>query len=502
MSGSNSLSIRTILITASVQLATMLSAASAGPWQTAAPSDDVIAAVVDSIAKRRDASWETALKIWNAAEPGYQETQSSALLANVAEAAGMTVRRGVAEIPTAFVAEFGSGKPIIGILGEYDALPGLSQQAIPEPLPREDDRAWGHGCGHHLFGTASLSAAIAVAEQIRAGRLTGTVRFYGCPAEEGGGGKVFMVQAGLFNDCDAVLHWHPSSKNSAGDRSSLARIAVKFQFRGKTAHAAGSPQQGRSALDAVELTAHASELLREHTPEETRIHHVITSGGEAPNVVPAFAEVYYYIRHPEARFLKPLYSRLELCARAGALATETDLQIRYEGGIREILPNSALTNVVRKRLMQLNDLQYSEQEQQFAARLASYLEEAEPLDTLQKVDDVDGTVGKGSTDVGDISWVVPTTGFSTSCWVPGTPAHSWQAVAAGGTSIGEKGMHLAARTLATSAVDLMRSPEVLQQAAAELRKRTGTIAYESLMQPGQTPPLDYRNPPRAGAKNP
>ncbi len=496
------MSIRTILVTAALQLMTTLSAANAGPWQTAAPSDDVIAAVVDSIAKRRDASWETALKIWNAAEPGYQETQSSALLANVAEAAGMTVRRGVAEIPTAFVAEFGSGKPVIGILGEYDALPGLSQQAVPEPLPREDDRAWGHGCGHHLFGTASLSAAIAVAEQIRAGRLTGTVRFYGCPAEEGGAGKVFMVQAGLFSDCDAVLHWHPSSKNSAGDRSSLARIAVKFQFRGKTAHAAGSPQQGRSALDAVELTAHASELLREHTPEETRIHHVITSGGEAPNVVPAFAEVYYYIRHPEARFLKPLYSRLELCARAGALATETDLQIRYEGGIREILPNSALTNVVRKRLMQLNDLQYSEQEQQFAARLVSYLEEAEPLDTLQKVDDVDGTVGKGSTDVGDISWVVPTTGFSTSCWVPGTPAHSWQAVAAGGTSIGEKGMHLAARTLATSAVDLMRSPEVLQQAAAELRKRTGTIAYESLMQPGQKPPLDYRNPPRAGAKNP
>lgn len=496
------MSIRTILVTASLQLMTTLSAANAGPWQTAAPSDDVTAAVVDSIAKRRDASWETALKIWNAAEPGYQETQSSALLASVAEAAGMTVRRGVAEIPTAFVAEFGSGKPVIGILGEYDALPGLSQQAVPEPLPREDDRAWGHGCGHHLFGTASLSAAIAVAEQIQAGRLTGTVRFYGCPAEEGGGGKVFMVQAGLFNDCDAVLHWHPSSKNSAGDRSSLARIAVKFQFRGKTAHAAGSPQQGRSALDAVELTAHASELLREHTPEETRIHHVITSGGDAPNVVPAFAEVYYYIRHPEARFLKPLYSRLELCARAGALATETDLQIRYEGGIREILPNSALTHVVRKRLMQLNDLQYSEQEQQFAARLVSYLEEAEPLDTLQKVDDVDGTVGKGSTDVGDISWVVPTTGFSTSCWVPGTPAHSWQAVAAGGTSIGEKGMHLAARTLATSAVDLMRSPEVLQQAAAELRKRTGTIAYESLMQPGQTPPLDYRNPPRAGAKNP
>ncbi|MFM7055590.1 MAG: amidohydrolase [Planctomycetota bacterium] len=452
-------------------------------------------AVLESIAGRREESWDLALKIWHAAEPGYQEVISAGLLADRAEQAGMRVQRGVAEMPTAFVAEFGEGRPVIGILGEYDALPGLSQQAVPEPLKRDDQHNWGHGCGHHLFGTASLSAAIAVAERIRAGQLQGTVRFYGCPAEEGGSGKVFLVQAGLFQDVDAVLHWHPSSRTSVGDRSSLARIAVKFRFEGKTAHAAGSPELGRSALDAVELTAHASELMREHAPEETRIHHVITSGGEAPNVVPAFAEMYFYIRHPEARFLKPLYTRLEKCAQAGALATETKLTIRYEGGIREILPNTTLSEVVRKRLIRQNRMEYSEADLQFAARMQQHLDTPEPLDSPARVDNADGTIGKGSTDVGDVSWVVPVTGFTTACWVPGTPAHSWQAVAAGGTRIGEYGMHLAAETLALTAVDLLQSRETLERAAAELRTRTKGQPWESLMQPGQKPPLDYRNPP-------
>jgi aminobenzoyl-glutamate utilization protein B len=483
------------MMAAAAMLAFGLSAERALGQQAAADVRNVDAAVLESIAARRDESWEMALRIWRAAEPGYQETVSAGLLADRAERAGLKVTRGVAGMPTAFVAEFGEGHPVIGILGEYDALPGLSQQALPEPLKREDTHNWGHGCGHHLFGTASLSAAIAIAEQIRAGRFSGTVRFYGCPAEEGGSGKVFLVQAGLFQDVDAVLHWHPAARTSVGDRSSLARIAVKFRFEGRTAHAAGSPELGRSALDAVELTAHASELLREHTPEATRIHHVITSGGEAPNVVPAFAEMYYYIRHPEARFLKPLYERLEKCARAGALATETELTIRYEGGIREILPNTTLSGVVRQRLRERNRIQYSEEDLQFAARMQQHLETPEPLEVLGRVEDVDGTVGKGSTDVGDVSWVVPVTGFTTACWVPGTPAHSWQAVAAGGTRIGEYGMHLAAETLALTAVDLFRDPQVLQQAAAEFRNRTRGAGWESLMQPGQKPPLDYRNPP-------
>jgi aminobenzoyl-glutamate utilization protein B len=230
-------------------------------------------------------AWPMALNIWAWAEPGYQEKKSAALLADTLEKAGFRVERGIAKIPTAFVASIGAGKPIIGIMGEYDALPGLSQDAVADrkPLPAT---SYGHGCGHHLFGVASLSAALAVAEQIKAGKVKGTLRYFGCPAEEGGSARVFMVRDGVFKDCDAVLHWHPHSKNYAGDRSNLARIAVRFRFFGKAAHAAAAPDKGRSALAAVELTNHAAHILREHTPDFTRIHHVVTDGGGAPNVVP------------------------------------------------------------------------------------------------------------------------------------------------------------------------------------------------------------------------
>lgn len=465
-----------------------------------AQSEQTVNRAIDSVTSRRENSWQLARKIWTAAEPGYQEETSARLLADAAEAAGMRVTFGVAEIPTAFTAEFGSGEPVIGVMGEYDALPGLSQQAVPEPLMREDTHNWGHGCGHHLFGTASLSAAIAIAEQIREGRLSGTIRYYGCPAEEGGSAKVFLARAGLFSDCAAVLHWHPSSMNTAGDRSSLARIAVKFQFRGKMSHAAGAPELGRSSLDAVELTAHASELLREHTPEGSRIHHVITAGGLAPNVVPAFSEIYFYVRHPDGEIVRSLYSRLEKCAEAGALATETELTIRYEGGIREILPNRTLSEVLRRRLMELNDLKYDDEEIQFAARLRQHLDFEVPLTELARVEDVAGVVGMGSTDVGDVSWVVPVSGFTTACWVPGTPAHSWQAVAAGGMTIGEKGMHLAARTLAAGLVDLFTSPQTLREAKQEMQSRLGGNSWKSLMQPGQQPPLDYRKAPTPGGE--
>ena len=451
-------------------------------------------ALFDSIRSRDDRMWEAALQIWKWAEPGYQEEKSSALLAGILEEAGFKVERGVAEIPTAFTATYGEGKPVIGILGEYDALPGLSQCAVPHREPSET--SYGHGCGHHLFGVASASAAIAVAEQIKAGKIKGTVRYYGCPAEEGGSAKVFLVQAGLFKDCDAVLHWHPSSENSAGDRSTLARMAVKFQFRGKSAHAAGAAEQGRSALDAVQLTNYAAELMREHTTEETRIHYVITSGGEAPNVVPEFAEVYYYIRHPKADVLRPLYDRLVNCARAGELGTGTKLETRFEGGIREILPNNALAQITMKNLKELNDLQYSEEEKQFAVRIQETIDKPKPLESLREVRDRSGTIGMGSTDVGDVSWVVPTSGFTTACWAPGTPGHSWQAVACGGTSIARKGMNLAARVLAASAWDLYRSPETLAAAKKEQERRLGEQKYESLMQPGQTPPLDYRRAPQ------
>jgi aminobenzoyl-glutamate utilization protein B len=445
--------------------------------------------------RRSASSWEMARKIWGWAEPGYQEKRSAALLADALEAAGFKVERGVAKIPTAFTATVGTGKPVLGILGEYDALPALAQEAVPFRKPLAEG-GYGHACGHHLFGVASASACLALAEQIKAGKIKGTLRYYGCPAEEGGSAKAFMVRAGLFDDCDAVLHWHPAARNAAGDQSCMARMAVKFRFHGTAAHAAGAPEKGRSALAAVELTNHAAQILREHTPDFTRIHHVITGGGGAPNVVPDFAEVFYYVRHPKADVVRQLYPRLVKCAQAGALATETKLEAVYLGGTLELLPNNALGRVAKANLEKLNDLRYDDEERRFAARLQETLMDPAPLEGLGKVEDLSGQVGKGSTDVGDVSWVVPTTGFSTACWVPGTPGHSWQAVAAGGTIIGRKGMELAARVLAATAWDLYHDPELVAAAKAEHKRRLADRKYQPLLEPGQAPPLDYRDPPK------
>ena len=448
--------------------------------------------MVDRIQQRESTTWDWASRIWNLSEPGYQEVESARLLADALEAAGFRVERGVAEIPTAFTATFGSGSPVIAILGEYDALPGLSQQAVPEQLPRAG-ATYGHACGHHLFGAASASAAIAIAEQIQNGKLQGTVRFYGCPAEEGGSGKTFMVRAGLFDDCDAALHWHPASKNTAGDSSCLSRAAVKFRFIGRSAHAAGAPEQGRSALDAVELACHASELLREHTPDFTRIHHVIVSGGAAPNVVPDSAEVFFYLRHPQAEIVRELYPRLLKCAQAGALATETKLEERYLGGTMVLLPNNRLADVALANLREFNQLKYDNQQREFAQRIQQTLTKPLPLDIISEVFDTSGEVGKGSTDVGDVSWVIPTAGFTTACFVSGTTSHSWQAVAASGMSIGKQGMQLAAQTMAASVWDLMTQPEILIEAKQEHARRREGRKYEPLLLPEQQPPLDYRN---------
>jgi aminobenzoyl-glutamate utilization protein B len=452
--------------------------------------------LLEQVNDRESQAWDAASQIWRWAEPGYQESRSAKLLSDWLGDEGFRLTRKVAGMPTAFVAEFGEGKPIVGILGEFDALPGLSQDADPVRKRRSDNNSYGHGCGHHLFGVASAQAAMAIADQIRAGKVKGTVRFYGCPAEEGGSAKVFMVEAGLFKDCGAVLHWHPSSSNSAGDRSTLARMAVKFRFYGRSAHAAGAPEQGRSALDGVELTNHATQLLREHTPKATRIHHVITAGGNAPNVVPDFAEAYYYVRHPDGDVVRQLYRRLVLCAQAGALATETELKIGYEGGIREILPNNVLAQISMRNLREQNDMKYSDEATRFATRLQQTLQQPEPLDSVHHVVDRSGRVGMGSTDVGDVSWNTPTTGFSTACFVPGTPGHSWQAVACGASPIARQGLNIAARTLAATAWDLYAEPAIIRAAQEELDSRIGERKYRSLMQPGQKPPLDYRKPPQ------
>lgn len=450
-----------------------------------------------SVAESAGESWAMAKSIWEYAEPGYLETKSSKLIADRLEKAGFKVSRGVAEIPTAFTASFGEGKPVIAILGEYDALPELSQEALPVRQPRKEGNGYGQACGHHLFGVGSMTAALAVAEEIRQGRAKGTVRFYGCPAEEGGAAKAFMVRAGLFADVDVALHWHPGSRNSVGDPSCLARIAARFRFHGTAAHAAGSPERGRSALDALLLAIHAVELMREHTPTGTRLHHTILSGGGAANVVPEFAEGFFYVRHPKSEVVRELFPRLLKCAQAGALATETRLEVVNLGGTLELLANEPLSGVIHANMKALNKLRYDDEETRFALKLRETITgKLPPLEDIATIHENYGGTTMGSTDVGDVSWVVPTAGFSAACWAPGTPGHSWQAVACGGTTMGKKGMLLAAETLASAAFDLMNSPETVAKAKAEFKKQLGAEGYKPLLEKDQKPPLEYRLPAR------
>ena len=451
-------------------------------------------AVLKALDAKTEHYGEIAHKIWNLAELGYQEKESSKLLKNELKAAGFTIQEGVAEIPTAFVASYGSGEPVIGILAEYDALPGISQEAVPTKQAKEGAAA-GHACGHHLFGTGSSAAAIAVKEWLIANNHTGTIRLYGTPAEEGGAGKVYMVRAGLFDDVDAVLHWHPSSGNGADARSSLANKSAKFRFYGQAAHAAGAPERGRSALDGVEAMNHMINLMREHVPMETRMHYVITSGGEAPNVVPAFAEVFYYVRHPEMQNVRDIFERVVKAAEGAAMGTGTRMEYEVIHGIYNLLPNEILGRQMHANLSMVGGVEYTAEERQFAEKImTSYPDLNAQIETASKIDDFD-VVEKGtggSTDVGDVSWAVPTAGLGAATWVPGTGAHSWQAVAAGGTSIGTKGMMVAAKTIALTAIDLFKNPGLCKEASKELMRRRGdNFKYEALLG-DRKPPLDYR----------
>ena len=448
--------------------------------------------VINSIDARYDQYSSSAKKIWDFAEVGFQETQSSALLQQTLKDAGFTLQANVAGMPTAFTATYGSGKPVVGILGEFDALPGVAQQAVPELKPIPGQVA-GHACGHHLFGVASAAAAIAVKEWMIANKKTGTLRFYGTPAEEGGSGKVYMVRDGLFNDVDVVLHWHPSSMNSASYGSSLANKTGKFRFYGVASHAAASPERGRSALDGVESMDLMVNMLREHIPQETRIHYVITRGGEAPNVVPAFAEVYYYVRNPKRDNVKSIWERVENAAKGAAMGTGTRVEVEVTGGVYDLLGNETLAKVMDANLRTVGGYTYTEQEKQFATKLQeSFKDQAMPLESTQTIQPLRSYDGSASTDVGDVSWVVPTVGLGAATWVPGTAAHSWQAVAAGGTTIGYKGMMVAAKTIALTAMDMFTNPTVIEESWKELRKKRGeTFTYEALIG-NRKPALDYR----------
>ncbi len=444
---------------------------------------------------------QVAQTIWDYAEVGYQETRSSALLQQTLKDAGFTVEAGVADIPTAFVASWSSGAgPVIGILAEFDALPGITQDRTAERAPLKEKPS-AHACGHHLFGAGSTAAAIAVKEWMSASGQKGTIRLYGTPAEEGGAGKVYMVRAGLFNDVDVVLHWHPSDRNTADAASSLANKSAKFRFRGVSAHAASAPHRGRSALDAVEAMNHMVNMMREHVPQETRIHYVITYGGAAPNVIPDFAEVFYYTRNPDPANVASIFERVVKAAEGAALGTGTQMDYEVIHGIYNLLPNVALQEALYANLQQVGGVSYTPEERAFAEAIQRTLEAgAPPLEIATQIAPfrvVEQGSG-GSTDVADVSWVVPTGGMRSATWVPGTAAHSWQAVAAGGMSIGNKGLIVAAKTLAMTAVDLFTTPSLVVAAKAEHRERVGPdFVYKPLVG-DRAPPLDYRKAARPG----
>jgi aminobenzoyl-glutamate utilization protein B len=436
----------------------------------------------------------TSKTIWDYAELGYQEEKSSALLQRELQAAGFRVQSGVAGEPTAFVASYGQGQPVIGILGEFDALPGLSQDAAPIRKPILAD-APGHACGHNLLGSGAALAAVALREYMERNRIGGTLRYYGTPAEEGGDGKVYMIRAGLFRDVDVVLHWHPGDQNAVFNGGMLAINSARFQFRGVAAHAAAAPDRGRSALDAIMLMGNGIEFLREHIPSNSRIHYIITNGGAAPNVVPDIAEMYLYARNPSSAVLNNVWNRILKIGQGAALMTETTMEVKDIGGDTNVVPNDVLAEMAQRNLEEVGGFHYTPEERQFAEELQKSLPpgEAGKLDSTATVLPLGARTGQASTDAGDVSWNVPTIGFRAATFVPGVGAHTWQAAASSGMSIGQKGMVVAAKALAITGADLLGDAQLIANAKAEFRKQLNGDTYQSVISEFQKPPLGYRN---------
>ena len=437
-------------------------------------------------------------KIWEFAELSMEEHRSAEAYIALLKAEGFTVEEKLCGIPTAFLGKFGSGKPVIGILGEFDALSGLSQTACAT------QRVWlvpggnGHGCGHNLLGAASLGAAIAIKEQIEAGKLSGTVVFYGCPGEEGCAGKTFMARDGMFRDLDAALCWHPGDTNEVTTGSNAASMQLEYTFTGTASHAAGDPEHGRSALDAAELMNIGVQFLREHMPKSSCLHYsFLDAGGVSPNVVQPTAKVLYMVRGDSVRSAKALLARVNNIAEGAALMTETTFTSRQIDGTSDTVSNTVLEKLIYENLKQAPLPEYTAEEEAFAAVMkATCGEPTVPGDACRIDRKVKAKVSKltdggklplnnfvidyvpsnsmspGSTDVGDVSWLTPTAQFTAVTWVSGSPGHSWQNVAGGRHSIAHKGVLLAAKVLAGTAADLMEQPEILQQARAEFEEVT------------------------------
>lgn len=440
---------------------------------------------VDELAPRYG---EISRQIWENPELGFQEVKSAALLREELRRAGFRIQDEVAGLQTAFIAEWGEGKPVIAVLGEYDALPSLSQEDVPERKPRVPG-APGHGCGHNLFGAGSALGVVAARDEMQRRGLRGTLRYYGTPAEEGGGGKIYMIRAGAFRDVDAVLVWHPSSENRADDNSWLANIGARIRYTGRASHAAASPEDGRSALDAVEIMAHAVNLLREHVPQETRMHYVVTQGGTAANVVPETAEVSIIVRHPNLSTLEGIWERVLNCAQAGALATGTQMEVEVTSGYANVVPNTPLSGILDRALHQAGGVHYTEEERQFARKLVARadLSGTAELGSEATILPPRKELLPASTDVGDVSWHVPTGQFFAATFPPGVSFHTWQSTACAGTTLGRKGMVVAAKTIALAAVELFAQPAVVQDAQADFEKRLTGRSYRSLLPQDKKP---------------
>ena len=461
----------------------------------------------DWIDKHQKHITELSDRIWDLPELGLQEFKSSTLLADELQGGGFDVQKGVAGMPTAFVATYGAGKPVIGIMGEYDALAGLSQKPIPS---RESivPGAPGHGCGHNIHGTSGVAAALAVKGVMENQKLEGTLKFFGCPAEETLVGKVFMVRDGDFDGLDAVLSHHPGQMNAARLGSSNAMNSVKFHFRGKASHAGGSPEQGRSALDAEELMDIGVNFLREHVVQEARIHYVVEDGGGQPNVVPAYARSWYFVRAPERQQVEHIYRWILRIADGADLMAETTHEVEFLTGCYNTLSNSALAELVVANMREIGAPTYNEEELAFAHAITETIPASEKRDRLQRSKrpgwerllDVEmdtsipvpwgiGDVSGGSTDVGDVSWNTPTMEFSTATYPLGCPGHSWQNVASSRLGIGHESLIFAAKVIAATVLDLMTKPEVLAEVRKEFGESTKNLKYLSPLPKGLKPPL-------------
>ncbi|MEO1050037.1 MAG: amidohydrolase [Bacteroidota bacterium] len=447
-------------------------------------------AVINTIQTNFNELTDLSDRIWSYEEIAFQEEQSAKALADYAESKGFTVKRGLAEIPTAFTAEFGSGEPVIGILGEFDALPGLSQKTVPTKDPLNEGSA-GHGCGHNLFGVASLGAAVAIKELIAEGKLKGTVRFYGTPAEEKFFGKLWMIRAGLFEDVDVVMDWHPSAETKADVQSSLALVDFIVEFYGQAAHASSDPWNGRSASDALELYTTGINYYREHVKPTVRIHYHIQDGGQVVNVVPDYSRIWTRVRDTRREGMEKVWKRVEKMAEGAAIMADVDYKITLVSGIHEILVNRAGGARLQKNLEYLGPIQYTEKEQVFAKKIqeATGKEQVGIESIISPLEETQEHPMGGSTDVGDVSFVVPTIRLRATTAPKGTPWHSWAVVACSGMSIGHKGMDYAAKALAMTMVDLFEDAKLREDVKAEFKARKGDYVYKGIIPEGP-PPID------------